>query len=68
MISNYFRDQHGQSRSEEKKREIAVSAVLEVIKAAAPNSSIHHSIDALKNEVSDAADAIQSALEKGVSK
>lgn len=64
MLNNYFFDQNGFEQKDEVKREKAVSAVLEIIKVSAENSANHVIISTLKNEVSEAADAVQNALNK----
>ncbi|HBB6642214.1 TPA: hypothetical protein G8Y09_002007 [Salmonella enterica] len=64
MLENYFYDQSGFEQKEEVKREKAVAAVLELLKVSASHSANHIVITALENEVSEAADAIQKALDK----
>ncbi|EAA3828322.1 hypothetical protein KRC07_003701 [Salmonella enterica] len=64
MLENYFYDQSGFEQKEEVKREKAVAAVLELLKVSASHSANHVVITALENEVSEAADAIQKALDK----
>lgn len=64
MLNNYFYDEQGFAQKDEVKREKAVAAVLEIIKVAAENSPAHVIISALNNEVSEAADAIQKAIDK----
>lgn len=64
MFDNYFFDKSGFEQKDEVKREKAVAAVLEILKVSATHSANHVVVTALKNEVSEAADAIQKALEK----
>jgi len=64
MLENYFFDKHGLDQQPKVKREKAVAAVLEIIKAGCVENPTHVCISAIKKDVSDAADAIQDALEK----
>ncbi|MNC78529.1 hypothetical protein D3C75_1307600 [compost metagenome] len=64
MLNNYFFDQNGFEQKDEVKREKAVAAVLEIFKVSAQNSPAHTVVFSLNNEVSEAADAIQKALNK----
>ncbi|EFH8448845.1 hypothetical protein GHR28_05015 [Escherichia coli] len=64
MLDNYFYDKSGFEQKDEVKREKAVAAVLEILKVSAGHSPSHVIISALKNEVNEAADAIQGALDK----
>lgn len=64
MIKNYFYKQNGVQQDEKEQREIAVSAVLQIINSAAVNSGAVVSLTAIQRTVSDAADAIQEALSK----
>lgn len=64
MIKNYFKDVNGLSQSDEAKREKAVSAVLEIIQAAANQTGSQVSLTLIQSKLNDAADAVQAALEK----
>lgn len=64
MLENYFFDNNGIDQDESIKREKAVAAVLEIIKASANHVPLHVSIDTIKKNVDEAADAIQAALDK----
>ncbi|KJL64608.1 hypothetical protein YA43_13075 [Enterobacter hormaechei subsp. steigerwaltii] len=64
MLENYFYDKTGFEQKDEVKREKAVAAVLEILKVSASHSANHVVITSLKNEISEAADAIQKALDK----
>jgi hypothetical protein len=64
MLENYFYDQSGFVQKDEVKREKAVAAVLEILKVSASHSANHVVIAALKNEVNEAADELQKALDK----
>lgn len=64
MLENYFYDQHGLEQKVKIKREKAVAAVLEIIKSGSDNNPMHVCLTAIKQEVDEAADAIQAALEK----
>lgn len=64
MIKNYFKDVNGHSQSDEAKREKAVSAVLEIIQAAANQTGSQVSLNLIQSKLNDAADAVQAALEK----
>ncbi|HHA2138814.1 TPA: hypothetical protein ACOEGY_000907 [Enterobacter bugandensis] len=64
MLENYFYDKTGFEQKNEVKREKAVAAVLEILKVSASHSANHVVITSLKNEISEAADAIQKALDK----
>lgn len=64
MIKNYFYKQNGDEQNEKEQREIAVSAVLQIINSAAVNTGAGNSLMAIQRTVSDAADAIQNALHK----
>lgn len=63
MLNNYFFDQNGFEQKDEVKREKAVAAVLEILKVSAGHAATHVTVTALKNEVSEAADALQKALD-----
>lgn len=64
MLDNYYFDKNGFQQKKEVKREIAVAAVLEIIKVSAGHSPTHVIMSALKNEVGEAADSIQQVLDK----
>lgn len=64
MIENYFSDNNGSEQDDETKREKAVAAVLEIIKTSASHVPSHVTINSIKNDISEAADAIQAALDK----
>ena len=64
MLENYFHDSRGFEQDEKTKRAKAVAAVLEIIKTSASHTASHVTINSLKNDISEAADAIQAALDK----
>lgn len=64
MLDNYFFDKNGIAQDDAIKREKAVAAVLEIIKASSCHVPMHVSIAAIKKDVDEAADAIQAALDK----
>ncbi|ANE74128.1 hypothetical protein [Dickeya solani] len=63
MLKNYFYDQHDVARSDEEKREIVVSAILEIIKEGASESGVQVALDAIGSRITQTADIIQRALE-----
>ncbi|ATO33774.1 hypothetical protein DZA65_02758 [Dickeya dianthicola] len=63
MLKNYFYDQHDVARSDEEKREIIISAVLEIIKEGASESGVQVALDAIHSRINQTADVIQRALE-----
>ncbi|WP_323170113.1 hypothetical protein [Pantoea agglomerans] len=64
MLEEYFYDKHGLEQRDSVKRQKAVSAVLQIIHASCAGSAVHNTLSNIKN-VSDAADQIQAALDKG---
>lgn len=64
MLENYFYKSNGDVQQEKVKREKAVAAVLEIIKANTSHTAIQLSISTIKNDIAQAADAIQAALGK----
>ncbi|WKV50436.1 MULTISPECIES: hypothetical protein [Dickeya] len=63
MLQNYFYDQHDVARSDEEKREIVISAILEIIKEGASESGVQVALDAIGSRITETADIIQRALE-----
>ncbi|OQV43407.1 hypothetical protein BZ160_04615 [Pantoea vagans] len=64
MLENYFYDKSGIDQDEKIKREKAVAAVLEIIKTSSGHVPMHVSITTIINDVDQAANAIQAALDK----
>lgn len=63
MLENYFFDKNGAEQSDEEKREKAVAAVLTIINSAAAHSGAVVSLNTIRNNLNDAADALQESIE-----
>lgn len=64
MLEHYFHKPNCDVQHEEVKREKAVAAVLEIIKTNTSHAPLHIAMKSIKNDIDQAADAIQAALDK----